>query len=204
MLSLSHVCLFATLWTIAPLALLSIGFSRQEYWSGLQFLLQTIFLTQGSNLHLLHCKRILYLLSHLGSPKEWQRGREFYVINTKRDSESIPWAESKGSGESVVEGKQGRQIKTQVCRRQGWPSKHDSHFFQHSISRLWENAVSYMTNIIFPQLEVGSGMLGRGQGHTHSDTGNDREPCFPVQPSLSQDILQPPCLFPRFQNTEME
>ena len=28
-------CLFATLWTIAPRAPLSIGFSRQEYWSGL-------------------------------------------------------------------------------------------------------------------------------------------------------------------------
>ena len=33
------------------------GFSRQEYWSGC--LLQGIFLTQGSNLHLLHCRQIL-------------------------------------------------------------------------------------------------------------------------------------------------
>ena len=32
--SLSHVPLFATLWTIAHQALLSMGFSRQEYWSG--------------------------------------------------------------------------------------------------------------------------------------------------------------------------
>ena len=31
----SHVRLFATLWTVAPQALLSMGFSRQEYWSGL-------------------------------------------------------------------------------------------------------------------------------------------------------------------------
>ena len=29
---------------------LSMGFSRQEYWSGLHFLLQGIFPTQGSNL----------------------------------------------------------------------------------------------------------------------------------------------------------
>ena len=29
------------------------GFSMQEYWSGLPFLLQGIFPTQGSNLHLL-------------------------------------------------------------------------------------------------------------------------------------------------------
>ena len=31
----SHVQLFAMLWTIAHQALLSMGFSRQEYWSGL-------------------------------------------------------------------------------------------------------------------------------------------------------------------------
>ena len=31
----SHVCLFATLYTIARQSLLSIGFSRQEYWGGL-------------------------------------------------------------------------------------------------------------------------------------------------------------------------
>ena len=34
----SHVWLFATLWTIAYQAPLSIGFSRQEYWSGLPWL----------------------------------------------------------------------------------------------------------------------------------------------------------------------
>jgi len=32
---LSHVWLFVTLWTVAHQAPLSIGFSRQEYWSGL-------------------------------------------------------------------------------------------------------------------------------------------------------------------------
>ena len=31
----SHVGLFATPWTLAHLAPLSMGFSRQEYWSGL-------------------------------------------------------------------------------------------------------------------------------------------------------------------------
>ena len=34
---LSHVQLFATPWTIANQAPLSMGFSRQEYWSGLPF-----------------------------------------------------------------------------------------------------------------------------------------------------------------------
>ena len=35
---LSHVQLFATPWTVALQAPLSMGFSRQEYWSGLPFL----------------------------------------------------------------------------------------------------------------------------------------------------------------------
>ena len=37
MKSFSHVRLFATPWTVAYQAPLSIGFSRQEYWSGLPF-----------------------------------------------------------------------------------------------------------------------------------------------------------------------
>ena len=35
--SLSHVQLFATPWTVAYQASPSMGFSRQEYWSGLPF-----------------------------------------------------------------------------------------------------------------------------------------------------------------------
>ena len=35
--SLSHVRLFATPWTVAYQASPSMGFSRQEYWSGLPF-----------------------------------------------------------------------------------------------------------------------------------------------------------------------
>ena len=35
--SLSHVQLFATLWTVACQAPLSTGFWGQEYWSGLSF-----------------------------------------------------------------------------------------------------------------------------------------------------------------------
>ena len=35
--SLNHVQLFATLWTVAHQAPLTMGFSRQEYWSGLTF-----------------------------------------------------------------------------------------------------------------------------------------------------------------------
>ena len=55
--SVAQLCLTVTPWTAACQAPLSMGFSRQDYWSGLHFLLQGIFLTQGSKprlLHLLH------------------------------------------------------------------------------------------------------------------------------------------------------
>ena len=60
-------------WTVAHQDPLSLGFSRQEYWSGLPFLSPGDFLPQGLNLGLLHCRQILYQLSHKGSPKilEW-------------------------------------------------------------------------------------------------------------------------------------
>ena len=57
-----------TPWTVAHQAPLSMGFTREEYWNGLHSLLQGIFLTQGSNLDFLHCRQILYHLSHQGSP----------------------------------------------------------------------------------------------------------------------------------------
>ena len=73
----SHVQLFVTLWIVAHQAPLSMGFSRQEYWSagkntavGCHFLLQGI-LTQGSNpclLCFLLGRWILYHWHHLGSP----------------------------------------------------------------------------------------------------------------------------------------
>ena len=52
----SHVQLFVTPWIIACQAHLSMGFSRQEYWSGLPFLFLGIFPTQGLNPGLLHCR----------------------------------------------------------------------------------------------------------------------------------------------------
>ena len=47
----SRVRLFAVLWTVACQVSLSMGFSRQEYWTGLPCPPPGIFLTQGSN----HC-----------------------------------------------------------------------------------------------------------------------------------------------------
>ena len=67
----SRAWLFATLWTVAWQAPLSMGFSRQEYWSGLLFLLQGIFLTQGLNpglLRFLHWQMGSLPLVPLGKP----------------------------------------------------------------------------------------------------------------------------------------
>ena len=47
---------------------LFVGFSRQEFWSGLPFPSPGDLLTQGSNPGLLHCRWSLYQLSHQGSP----------------------------------------------------------------------------------------------------------------------------------------
>ena len=67
--SLSHVWLSATPWTVAHQDPLSMGFSRPEHWSGLSCPSLGgkggVFPTQGSNPGLLHCKQLLYYLSHV-------------------------------------------------------------------------------------------------------------------------------------------
>ena len=52
---LSHVRLFATLWTVAHQAPLSMGFSRQEHWSRLPFHSPGDLPDPGIKLSLLHC-----------------------------------------------------------------------------------------------------------------------------------------------------
>ena len=56
----SCIWLFETLWTVAHQALQSMGFSRQDTGVGCHFLLHGIFLTQGANLCLGHCRQIFY------------------------------------------------------------------------------------------------------------------------------------------------
>ena len=58
--SLSHVQLFFTPWTVCS--------PGQNTGVGSYSFLQGIFPTQGSNPGLLHCRQILYCLSHQGSP----------------------------------------------------------------------------------------------------------------------------------------
>ena len=72
-----------TLWTVAYQPPPSMGFSRQEYWSGLPFPSPEIFPTRGLNPGLPHCKQMLYCLSHQASPLSYQdmyRPTEIYPI----------------------------------------------------------------------------------------------------------------------------
>ena len=66
--SLSHVRLFATPWTVALQATLSMGFPKQECNSGCHAFLQGIFLAQGSNACLMHWQADSLPLSHQGRP----------------------------------------------------------------------------------------------------------------------------------------
>ena len=55
-------------WTVVCQAPLSMEFSKKEHWSGLPFPPARIFLTQGSNLCLLHWQADSLPLSHHRSP----------------------------------------------------------------------------------------------------------------------------------------
>ena len=83
--SWSHVQLFATPSTVACQAPLSLGFSRQEYWSGLPCPPLEDLPDPGIKrilLHLLHCSQILYPLSHLGSPNLYNVACQLYLNKT--------------------------------------------------------------------------------------------------------------------------
>ena len=80
-------------------------FSRQEHWSGSHALLQGIFPAQD----LLHCRQILYLLSHQGSP--------FIPINglTKgREAGEGEGVGKEGKRKGRREGKKGRRQAIEV------------------------------------------------------------------------------------------
>ena len=69
---MSHSCiwLFVTPWTLARQAPLSMGFLRQEYWSGDHPLLQGSSQPRERTGFFLHCRQILHPLSHQGRIKQ--------------------------------------------------------------------------------------------------------------------------------------
>ena len=74
------------LWTVAHQPPLSMEFSRQNIGVGFYSLLQRLFPTQGSNLGLLHCRQLLYCLSHQESPSQTA---EIIVIRLEGEVEAF-------------------------------------------------------------------------------------------------------------------
>ena len=79
----SRVQLFVTPWTMAHQAPLPMGFSRQEYWSGLPFPFPGDLPNQGTEPHLLHCRQILYHLRHQGRLHKMLRAFKFMEIESR-------------------------------------------------------------------------------------------------------------------------
>ena len=69
MRSLSRVCLLMTSWTVAYPILLSMGFSGQEYWSGLPFPSPGDLPNPGMESGSPALQEDIYLLSHQRSPR---------------------------------------------------------------------------------------------------------------------------------------
>ena len=66
------------------------GFSKQEYWSGFYVLLQGIFLTQGTNPGLPHCRQILYPQSYAGfGETKRDRGNSFCFVELTINSREM-------------------------------------------------------------------------------------------------------------------
>ena len=84
---LSHVQFFATPWTIAHQAPLSMEFPRHEYWMNCHSLLKEFFPTQGLNLGLPHSRCILYHLSHKRSQiKVFVAKNNWYLKRTQNNN----------------------------------------------------------------------------------------------------------------------
>ena len=81
-----------TLWTVASQAPLSMGFSRQEYWSGLLLPSPGDVPTQGSNLGLLYGRQIFYNLNHQGSPFHAEGRANANVLGWNKFGDVLPQA----------------------------------------------------------------------------------------------------------------
>ena len=93
----SCVRLFVTPRTVAPL---SMGFSRQEYWTGLSCLLHGIFLTQGSNMHLLCLLNWQVSSLSLGKPSKKLNSKHTLYTSRSLEGSEIPLYSESGSSQA--------------------------------------------------------------------------------------------------------
>ena len=86
----SHVRLFATLWTIACQAPLSMGFSRQEYWSELPCPPPGDLLDPGIQLVSLRSTRIGIPKCHMGGiNKNVYNSPDLDILNFHREGDNL-------------------------------------------------------------------------------------------------------------------
>ena len=98
----SHVRLLVTLWAVAHQSLLSMGFSRQNYWGGLQCPPQGVFLAEGLNPHLL-----CFLHWQVGSLPLAPPGKppSLWWVKLKQGGYEKEWKhDEKAKGRSLPEG----------------------------------------------------------------------------------------------------
>ena len=97
---LSSVCLFET---VACQAILSMGFPRQDYWSGLSFSSSGDLPNPGIEHRSLHRRQILYHLSHQGSQVIYR-----CVVSSVQSSHSVvsdsatPWPAARHTSLSIT------------------------------------------------------------------------------------------------------
>ena len=92
MLSHSVVSDSVTLWTVAHQAPLSMGFSRQEYWSRVAISFSRgSSQPKGSNLGFLHWQADSLPVSHLGRPLQMQHCSYTYFLRMNRERRNGCW-----------------------------------------------------------------------------------------------------------------
>ena len=128
MKSLSFVRLFATPWTVAYQASLLMGFSRQEYWSGLPFPSPGILLTQVSHTggssgsskvkipwYLLGCLTVYVKERHIpkgtGCEKALRQETDYVPSETLKDTWSEPVSKKEANGRWCWRGR-----RSETCR----------------------------------------------------------------------------------------
>ena len=93
---------FVTPWTVPARLLCPWNSPGKNTGVGSHSLLQGVFLTQGSNLGLLHCRQILYHLSHQGTPVYSYNAILFDLQKKKKKRKILPCATLWINLESVV------------------------------------------------------------------------------------------------------
>ena len=111
MKSLSRVQLFATPWAVAYQAPSSMGFSRQEYWSGLPFPSPGDLPNPGIELVLPHCGQTLFLTSEPpGKPMRLEVSGKVWVQMRVCKSSLSMWQQTVGPNESIGESVKRRKV----------------------------------------------------------------------------------------------